>query len=111
MKEIRCSFCQGKGKDPFDLLSKLANCQVCGGRGNVKIDDSSVVCAFCRGTGVHPNSRLTCSACRGKGSVAHRGEKMECFNCNGTGYKVDGNLPCSVCSGKGVVSSMRKNRG
>ncbi|MFH1798263.1 MAG: hypothetical protein ABH844_02805 [Candidatus Omnitrophota bacterium] len=33
MKKIGRAFCHGKGKDPFDFLSKLANCQVCGGKG------------------------------------------------------------------------------
>jgi len=29
MSLITCAFCKGKGKDPFGLLSKLADCQVC----------------------------------------------------------------------------------
>lgn len=104
MSEIKCAFCKGKGKDPFNLLSKLAACQVCGGTGHVKVDEPMIKCAFCKGTGAHPHSRVTCSACNGKGSVTCRGgAKEECPNCEGTGYKVDGNLPCSVCGGKGVI--------
>jgi len=103
MAEIKCAFCKGKGKDPFNLLSKLAACQVCGGTGKVKVDEPIIDCAFCKGSGIHPHSRLNCSACKGKGSVTHKGTKEECPNCNGTGYKVDGNLPCSVCGGKGVI--------
>jgi DnaJ-class molecular chaperone len=32
--KIKCSFCEGKGKDPFNLLSKASQCQVCNGLGN-----------------------------------------------------------------------------
>lgn len=83
MGEIKCAFCKGKGKDPFNLLSKLAACQVCGGTGKVKVNEPIIECAFCKGTGVHPHSRITCSACRGKGFTAFRGAKEECFNCRG----------------------------
>lgn len=103
MPQITCAFCKGSGKDPFNLLSKLADCQVCGGTGKVKVDEPIIECAFCRGSGIHLHSRLSCSACKGKGSVTHKGAKQKCPNCGGTGYKVDGNLPCSVCGGKGVV--------
>ena len=75
MSEIKCAFCKGKGKDPFDLLSKLATCQVCGGTGKVKVDEPMIECAFCKGSGIYPHERLTCSACNGKGRFTYRGLK------------------------------------
>ena len=36
MSLIECAFCKGTGKDPFNLLSELATCQVCGGKGVIK---------------------------------------------------------------------------
>lgn len=73
MGEIECAFCKGKGKDPFNLLSKLAVCQVCGGTGKVKVDEAMIECVFCKGSGVYPHERLTCSVCKGKGKVTCRG--------------------------------------
>ena len=34
---LTCAFCKGKGKDPFEIMSKEATCQVCGGRGKVAV--------------------------------------------------------------------------
>lgn len=53
MSVIKCAFCKGKGKDPFNLLSKLAACQVCGGTGKIKVDEPMIECAFCKGGGAH----------------------------------------------------------
>ena len=36
---IKCGFCKGTGKDPFDLLSQLAVCQVCKGTGKVEVEE------------------------------------------------------------------------
>ena len=70
MKKITCAFCKGTGKDPFNLLSELATCQVCLGAGKVEIDEPAIKCAFCKGTGVYPcSSRVTCTVCNGKGMV------------------------------------------
>ncbi len=49
---IKCGFCHGTGKDPFGLLSTLAACQVCGGRGRVTVIEPVVKWAFCHGSGV-----------------------------------------------------------
>ena len=35
LEEVVCAFCRGTGKDPFDIMSSLSNCCVCGGRGKV----------------------------------------------------------------------------
>jgi len=67
LSQITCAFCQGKGKDPFGVFSKLSTCCICGGRGVNQVKQPHVKCAFCRGSGVYPQSRLTCTACRGIG--------------------------------------------
>jgi DnaJ-class molecular chaperone len=104
MSRITCAFCKGTGKDPFDLLSDLAFCQVCGGTGRVHVEDPAVECIFCKGTGVHPHTRISCTACEGKGSVTHNKDSSErCPKCDGKGRKVNENLPCSNCRGKGFV--------
>ncbi len=50
MSVIECAFCKGKGEDPFELLSKLATCQVCGGTGTET--ESGLPCIKCRAKGV-----------------------------------------------------------
>ncbi len=44
--EINCPFCLGTGKDPFNLLSKFSQCQVCNGLGVVEIDEPFRECVF-----------------------------------------------------------------
>jgi DnaJ-class molecular chaperone len=103
--ETKCAFCKGTGKDPFDLLSELATCQVCGGRGKVEVAEPAIKCAFCKATGVYPrNARVTCTVCNGKGMVTVKGATEECFKCKGTGTAIESGLPCIKCGGKGVIS-------
>lgn len=103
-KEIECAFCKGTGKDPFNLLSELATCQVCGGRGKVEVIEPAIKCAFCKGTGVYPQgARVTCTVCNGKGMVTVEGPTDECPKCKGTATTPDSGLPCIKCGGKGVV--------
>jgi len=105
MKERECAFCKGTGSDPFNLLSKLAACQVCGGAGIVQVEEPAIGCIFCRGTGVYPhNGRVTCTVCKGKGMVTVKGSTRECRTCRGTGTAAHSGLPCVECGGKGVVS-------
>jgi DnaJ-class molecular chaperone len=105
MKEIECAFCKGKGKDPFELLSKLAICQVCSGTGKVEVKEPAIKCAFCKGTGVYPHDgRVTCTVCNGKGMVTVIGETDECPKCKGTAQTIESGLPCIKCGGKGVIS-------
>ena len=79
MRVVECAFCKGKGKDPFELLSKLATCQVCGGTGKVEVIEPAIKCAFCKGTGVYPrNGCVTCTVCNGKGMVTVKGETEGC---------------------------------
>jgi len=104
MEKIICAFCKGKGKDPFGLLSELATCQVCGGKGQVEVIEPAIKCAFCKGTGVYPhNARVTCTVCNGKGMVTVKGETEGCPKCKGSGQEIESGLPCIKCRGKGVV--------
>ena len=69
-KEITCAFCKGKGKDPFEVPSKLSRCQACSGRGKFSIADiPHEKCWACKGTGVFAHHRLVCSVCKGRGIV------------------------------------------
>ena len=103
--QITCAFCKGKGKDPFNLLSEHAACQVCGGTGNVEVIEPAIRCAFCKGSGVYHNTRITCTVCNGKGVVtAPKGATDQCVECGGTGRAIDSGMPCLECRGKGVVS-------
>jgi len=90
------------GKDPFSLLSPLATCQVCGGRGKVFVEEPIIKCPFCRGAGIQPLFRLTCTVCKGAGSI-HAKKGKVCLKCKGSGENPgDSNLPCSACSGIGI---------
>ncbi|MDP2279814.1 MAG: hypothetical protein Q8K51_16540 [Nitrospirota bacterium] len=105
MEEIKCAFCKGTGKDPFNLLSELATCQVCAGAGKVEVKEPVIECAYCKGTGVCPQgARVTCTVCNGKGMVTVEGPTDECPKCKGTGAAIDSGLPCIKCRGKGVIS-------
>lgn len=104
MSVLECAFCRGKGKDPFELLSKLATCQVCGGTGKVEVIEPAIKCAYCQGTGVYPqNGRITCTVCNGKGMVTVKGATNPCSDCEGTGRTISSGLPCIKCGGKGVI--------
>jgi DnaJ-class molecular chaperone len=104
---VRCAFCNGEGKDPFELLSKEAVCEVCGGRGEVAVAEPVHRCAFCEGSGVFPGSRLTCTSCMGRGVVTISGPAEVCPTCEGAGVLSAHTLPCSTCGGKGLVTVAR----
>jgi len=103
MEEVTCSFCGGRGKDPFGIMSWLSTCCVCGGRGVVEVQAPYTRCAHCNGTGAV--KRLTCLACRGTGFVpAAAGATIVCPECAGTGD--DASAPamaCLKCRGRGWV--------
>lgn len=103
LAEVPCAFCRGEGSDPFDLLSPRALCAVCGGAGNVVLAEPIRRCAFCRGSGVFPGSRLTCTCCMGRGAVTVKEPAEACPACGGAGVAAGHSLPCSVCMGKGLV--------
>jgi DnaJ-class molecular chaperone len=103
MVEVTCSFCSGKGKDPFGIMSWLSNCCVCSGRGVVKVPASHRRCAHCRGTGAVKT--FTCTVCRGTGFVyAGPGPYRDCPECLGTGDEASSSLACLSCRGHGCVS-------
>lgn len=101
---ITCAYCEGEGLDPFGSLSILSKCQVCGGRGKVSVFEPYIKCAFCNGTGVYPDKRITCTACNGKGVVNAVENPQTCPSCDGTGEsKSTPGLWCVTCKGKGVI--------
>jgi DnaJ-class molecular chaperone len=104
MSVITCAFCKGRGMDPFNLLSELATCLVCGSKGKVEIAEPAIPCVYCKGSGISPlGARITCIVCRGKGRVTVPGDTVKCSKCKGTGRVKDGGLPCTQCGGKGVI--------
>ncbi|MCG2675923.1 hypothetical protein L6386_00985 [bacterium] len=112
MKTVKCAFCDGTGKDPWGVLSKPSICQVCGGKGEVRVEGPRVKCNFCGGSGVEPytTSRLHCLACGGKGVVTKIEPSRECPSCKGTGiapgYKkapLAFALMCQTCRGQGII--------
>lgn len=44
---IRCTYCGGRGRDPFELLSKWATCYVCGGKLRVRMKKPNRRCPYC----------------------------------------------------------------
>jgi DnaJ-class molecular chaperone len=100
LKKTTCAFCKGTGKDPFDLLSPVSNCQVCNGSGAVETEDPQIKCVFCSGSGKNPlGARVPCIVCGGKGINPSRGS-LKCPQCKGTGRSGD-RLPCTSCGGVG----------
>jgi DnaJ-class molecular chaperone len=102
---VRCAFCGGKGHDPFALLSPPSACQVCLGRGVVDVPEPRVPCAYCRGLGIAPHTRLTCSSCGGRGAQTVREPHATCHRCGGDGADPasERGLSCLDCHGAGVV--------
>jgi len=109
LTEVRCAFCQGRGRDPFGIMSALATCCVCGGTGTVSIKTPYVRCAFCQGTGVYPRTRLTCTACGGMGVHPVREPNKTCPHCLGIGVdpQSEAEFYCLTCHGTGVVEEGR----
>jgi len=99
-KTIPCAFCSGTGKDPFDLLSSISNCQSCNGMGTVNVVEPLTKCVYCSGSGKNPlGARITCIVCGGKGAN-HITTDSKCTQCKGSAKASDG-LPCTLCSGTG----------
>ena len=102
--KVTCAFCEGTGKDPFDLLSKLSQCPVCNGRGTVVVKMPAVLCAYCRGTGRQRHTRLECSGCQGAGVLTLAGPTTRCPQCGGSGREPESDLACSLCKGAGLAA-------
>ena len=110
-EELTCAFCGGRGRDPFDIMSSLSTCCVCGGTGKVRVCAPVVSCAHCEGTGAIKT--LTCTACGGKGSVSRPTlPTVPCPVCGGTGD--DASAPamaCLKCRGTGwIIDQVRKEK-
>lgn len=111
-EELTCAFCYGRGRDPFDIMSSLSTCCVCGGSGKVRVKAPAVVCAHCRGTGAVKT--LTCTTCGGRGSLHQPSlPTVSCPKCLGSGD--DASVPalaCLQCRGTGwMVEQFRKEKG
>jgi DnaJ-class molecular chaperone len=108
MQTITCRYCQGSGKDPFQLLSAISTCACCGGRGVVKVVKPYLPCAHCSGTG--RIKRFRCTVCDGKGVLTKPTEKTQkCQTCGGNGS--DPHIPaleCLACRGRGFVVISRR---
>ena len=100
---IPCAFCGGTGRDPYEILSRLADCPVCKGHKTVAVQAPYVACLYCKGTGRQRHTRLTCSACRGKGVITLAGPTRPCPQCGGTGRAPVLDLACSLCRGAGLL--------
>ncbi|MEI8004955.1 MAG: hypothetical protein WCI48_02020 [Bacteroidota bacterium] len=101
---IKCAYCNGTGKDPFDLLSPISHCLVCNSTGVVEVAEPMKKCIFCSGTGRNPlGARVPCIVCGGRGSF-HTDSSKKCTQCKGTGRSSDG-LPCTRCGGKGLMGA------
>ncbi|MDA2936938.1 hypothetical protein MYX75_01570 [Acidobacteria bacterium AH-259-A15] len=105
--EVKCSYCKGAGKDPWGLMSVLAACQVCKGKGTVSIEQPHITCPVCKGRGNERNTRVTCLACKGKGVVHIEKGMNTCPECDGTGTTGSVGLRnyCLKCHGTGRVSA------
>jgi DnaJ-class molecular chaperone len=106
--EITCRYCQGSGKDPFQLLSAISTCACCGGRGVVKVVKPYLPCPHCLGSG--RIKRFRCTVCEGKGVIAKpTAELKTCQTCGGTGH--DFHIPaleCLDCRGRGFIILSRQ---
>ena len=103
--EVSCAFCHGVGLDPYQVMSALSRCCVCGGSGTVRVRTPFVPCAHCQGTG--SVKTLTCTVCKGKGVIpALVGPTQVCPTCGGTGDEHSAPaLECLSCHGRGRVSA------
>lgn len=102
LTEVKCAYCNGTGKDRWGLMSVLADCQVCKGKGTVKIETPFEKCPVCHGEGMQYNRRLTCLACGGKGILPVKKGMKICPECGGSGKGAFG-FYCLKCKGKGKV--------
>ena len=101
-EERCCAFCEGSGKDPFGVPSQESKCQVCFGRGRVRLKNACP-CQFCEGSGKHPIERLTCPVCHGYGAFDFKGKGQKCPSCFGKGREENNYFPCSHCQGHGLI--------
>ncbi len=100
----QCAFCNGKGIDPFELLSPISICLVCNGAGGVYVSKPVINCHYCQGTGQQPHQRMYCVVCHGKGKITFlKDGHKSCPSCSGRGKEVVSEMPCLLCRGIGFV--------
>lgn len=100
--EVACSFCGGRGTDPFGIMSWISTCCVCSGKGVVQVLAPNRPCAHCQGTGAVKT--FTCTVCHGTGYVSlSQGPVGQCPECRGSGDDASSALACLICRGKGWV--------
>jgi DnaJ-class molecular chaperone len=105
---IPCAFCNGKGVDPFAIMSELSVCGCCHGRGTVRVLSPHVRCTFCRGTGSHKTYR--CPVCGGAGAIAaFPVPSHPCPDCEGRAFEAFSGRPCLGCRGRGVVADRTRS--
>jgi len=104
-RTIKCAYCNGSGRDRWNLMSSLSTCSACGGRGYQYITVPYQRCPHCGGTGSHPHLRMTCTTCGGAGSVHMPADATTCPVCAGAGIqpKSELHLACTRCGGTGWV--------
>ncbi len=101
--QIPCAFCRGTGRDPFEIMSALSRCGVCGGRAVTTVSVPYMRCAHCGGRG--SVKTFSCTVCHGRGVVsAMEGPTVLCPDCRGSGDDAsDSALECLTCHGRGVI--------
>src|SRR4051812_5277539 len=99
---IRCAFCQGRGTDPFCVMSERSVCSSCQGTCEVTVPVPHVRCAYCGGSGSYKTYR--CSVCSGTGVVPEtEGPTIVCPECRGRAADASSGLACLRCHGRGIV--------
>ena len=72
------------------------------------MEQQTIKCAFCKGTGKNPHFEGTCPTCKGKKENQVIGKYMACGDCRGSGQKRGTTLTCYTCAGLGVIPDTRE---
>jgi len=72
------------------------------------MEQQTIKCAFCKGTGKNPHFTGTCPVCKGKKENLVTGRYMTCSDCRGSGQKGGTTLTCYGCAGLGVIPDTRE---
>jgi len=111
-ESVPCAYCQGTGRDRWELLSPLSLCSACGGRGSQLVQAPYRTCAHCAGDGAHPHLRVTCTTCHGLGVVYVAADAVPCGRCGGRGVDPQSeiDLACLLCGGSGWLAPTQELR-
>ena len=72
------------------------------------MEQQTIKCAFCQGSGNNPHFTGTCPVCKGIGKNKVVGKYMTCGTCRGLGQKRGTTLTCYDCGGIGVIPDTRE---